>query len=290
MTERYDEEMNVLIEKSYAELVPPHGICFFDFIWCLLPHHATNKIQGRVQSRSIVQVNILNKKDTHQLRWEISMKVAWRNCMVWIESVICLESTFTKQRFIVTYYAGQQTIKCSKANNRYDKRVPNALFCISFHGWGQMSLDLVLDRLQESEKLARSGFHLISGSPVWGRLRKEKRCPAEMSAHNLGHRARPQFGSRCPRNFWTSIPAITMHYTPNHHIYIAALVLLSTAGVGIMRCICQSRAAIVSRSRPLYGWFLVIPISCRRCFNHGIVLCGTLKRLALSAHWWRFMR
>ena len=37
---------------------------------------------------------------------------------------------------------------------------------------------------------------------------------------------------------------------------------------------------VVPGGSPLRGWFQVVPISCRRCLNHRIVVCGTSKRLA----------
>ena len=50
-----------------------------------------------------------------------------------------------------------------------------------------------------------------------------------------------------------------------------------------LRRICQSFYGVVPGGSPLLGWFQVTQISCRRCLNHRIVLCGTFKRLAPSA-------
>ena len=47
--------------------------------------------------------------------------------------------------------------------------------------------------------------------------------------------------------------------------------------------ICQSFDDMVAGGSPQCEWFQVVPISCRRCVNHIIVVCGTLKRLAPSA-------
>ena len=47
--------------------------------------------------------------------------------------------------------------------------------------------------------------------------------------------------------------------------------------------ISRSCAGVVPGRHPLRGWLQVIPISCRRCLNHKIVVCGILKRLAQPA-------
>ena len=47
-----------------------------------------------------------------------------------------------------------------------------------------------------------------------------------------------------------------------------------------LRRICQSFEGVALEGSPLRGgWFQVVPISFRRCLNHIIVVCGTLKRL-----------
>ena len=40
---------------------------------------------------------------------------------------------------------------------------------------------------------------------------------------------------------------------------------------------------VVPGGSPLRGWFQVVPIPCRRCLDHRIAVCGTLKCLVLSA-------
>ena len=56
-----------------------------------------------------------------------------------------------------------------------------------------------------------------------------------------------------------------------------------------LRRICQSFEGVVPEGRALRGWFQVVPISCRRCLNHRVLVCSTLKRLAPSvvkhSHW-----
>ena len=50
-----------------------------------------------------------------------------------------------------------------------------------------------------------------------------------------------------------------------------------------LRRICQSFEGMVPGGSRLRWWFQVVPISCRRCLNYRIFVCGTLKRLAPSA-------
>ena len=52
---------------------------------------------------------------------------------------------------------------------------------------------------------------------------------------------------------------------------------------GCLRRICKSFDGVVLGGCPQRGWFQVVPISCRRCFNYKIVVRGALKRLAPSA-------
>ena len=49
-----------------------------------------------------------------------------------------------------------------------------------------------------------------------------------------------------------------------------------------LRRICQSFEGMVPGGSRLRWWFQVVPISCRRCLNYRIFVCGTLKRLAPS--------
>ena len=51
----------------------------------------------------------------------ISVKTVQWNCLVWVKSAICHESSFATQKFIVTFCPVQKAVKCSKVNNLYDK-------------------------------------------------------------------------------------------------------------------------------------------------------------------------
>ena len=51
-------------------------------------------------------------------------KTAPRNCLVWVESAICQESSFAKQKFIEAFCSVHQTVKCSKVNNVWQSSRP----------------------------------------------------------------------------------------------------------------------------------------------------------------------
>ena len=80
-------------------------------------------------------------------------------------------------------------------------------------------------------------LHLVFRSSVWGRLRTERRCPAEMSVHHLvigidlgfDHLVHVALGTERAIQYDKSIPALTVHSTPNYHTPAVALVLFSNA-------------------------------------------------------------
>ena len=125
--------------------------------------------------------------------------------------------------------------------------------------------------------------------PVWGRFRKEKRCTAtqwSLAARRCLFRMGPRYGHwahsvnrlRLLRMAYMDIRLLWRHGVSaiNHadDLYLS---------YRCWRRKCQSFDGVVPGGSTLRGWFQVVPISCRRCLNHSIVVRGTLKRLPPSA-------
>ena len=97
------------------------------------------------------------------------------------------------------------------------------------------------------------GLHILVAHAVWKRLRLWRMVIADI------------------RTLWPSV--------------VSAAVLVDSLQWS-HRClgrICQSFDSAAAGGNPLREWFRVIPVSCSRCLNHRIAVCGTLKRLALPA-------
>ena len=75
----------------------------------------------------------------------IIVKTAPRNCLVWVKSEICYQSSFANQKFIVAFCSVlqniKQTIKCSKFNGGCDKPCAS---CTSLHLSGMNRLRWVI--------------------------------------------------------------------------------------------------------------------------------------------------
>ena len=77
------------------------------------------------------------KRPSISTRNSMIVKTAQRNCLVWVESAICRESSFAKQKCIVSFCSVQRTVKCSKANNGCDKPCAS---CTTLHLRGMNGL------------------------------------------------------------------------------------------------------------------------------------------------------
>ena len=124
---------------------------------------------------------------------------------------------------------------------------------------------------------------------MWGKLREERHCTItrwSLAAYHCLFRMGPQYNRqacsvnrmKCLRMFCVDIQAL---WCPG----VCAIVLVDGLQWShkCLRRIYQFFDGMVHGGTPLRGWFRVVPISCRQCLNHRIVLCDTLIRLAPSA-------
>ena len=91
------------------------------------------------------------------------MKTAQINWLVWIKSVMCVESSFAKQNFNVAFCSVKQTVKCDKVSNGCDK--PCAP-CTTLHRRGMNGLRwviLVCGMSSQTSWIARLHYTMVSG-------------------------------------------------------------------------------------------------------------------------------
>ena len=72
----------------------------------------------------LLQMYTERKKETpinFNGEYSLIVKTTQRNCLVWVKSAICRESSFGKQKFIVAFCTVLRTIKYSNVNNFCDK-------------------------------------------------------------------------------------------------------------------------------------------------------------------------
>ena len=73
------------------------------------------------------------------------MWTAWRECLVWVDSAICRDSSFAKQKFIMASCSVQQIVTCSKVNNGCDKPCFMHSSASPWHEWDQMNYSCLWD-------------------------------------------------------------------------------------------------------------------------------------------------
>ena len=131
---------------------------------------------------------------------------------------------------------------------------------------------------------------------IWSRAvlckaEKEMRCTVtqwNLAAHHCLFRMGPRYGRFSPSvnvNHLGWLRMVCVDIRASWRPGVSATVLVDGLHWShrCLRRLCQSFDGVVPGSSPLRGWFQVVPISCRRCLNHIILVCGILKRLALSA-------
>ena len=124
------------------------------------------------------------------------------------------------------------------------------------------------------------GLHLIYGSPVWGRLRKERRCTINqwsLVARRCLFRMGPRSGRRAHsvnRLRWSCFVCVDI-WVLWRPVFFSVTVLVDSLHWShrCLRRICQSIDGVVPLGSPLRGCFQVVTISCRQCLNHKIVVC-----------------
>ena len=137
--------------------------------------------------------------------------------------------------------------------------------------------------------LARAMYwlHLIYESPVWGRLRKERRCAVtqwSLAAHRCLFIMGPRYGRRARsvnRLRWLRIVDIRALWRPG--FLQQFLWMVSADPITVWGEYANPLTTWFLEVARYCGWFQVVPISCRRCLNHRILLC--------VAHWnvWRHL-
>ena len=234
----------------------------------------------------------------------IIVKTTQRNCLMWVISATCCGSSITKQNFLVAFCSVQRTVTCKKVNNGCEKprtSMHNSTF--PWHYWiirhnytmlsGSGWRDLIWRAMRSLADVRWGTRRWVRWSGqcmdfIWSR---EVLCGADWETKGLAAR-RYRFricaqyrcrGHSVNRLWWLRVVCVYIRALWRPGVYATVLVDGLDWSHRCLRRICQSFDGVVPGGSPLCGWFQLIPISCRRCLNHSIVVCGTLKRLARSA-------
>ena len=257
--------------------------------------------------------NILNKKETHIIvngKFD-NCKNYTENCLVWFNSSTSRESSIVKQKFIVAFWSVQQTVKCSNVNTKLcapctilHLRDMNGLRWIILAG-GCHSKPIGLPARHNCTMVLEVPDEVPDGeyagqSSVWTAFELGNTCvrqiedgtaldhsPWHCAARHCLFKMGPRYGRRARSvNRLRLLRMVCVNTWALWRFGVSAAVLVDGLRWS-QRClkrICQSFEGVTLEGSPLRGgWFQVVPISCRRCLNHRIVVCGTLKRLMPSA-------